>query len=176
MAYGLARLACGRDERPGESFADWLSRHGQTAGAIDMFWATVLVSALNERLEQMDVGHARKVFLDGFLRNRAGFQLEIPLVPLGELYGTRLETWLADHGVAVDLTTGVAAVVHDRRRRGQRRDASLGRRLCRGFRGRSPCRSTGCGALSPTACMRGFRLSPGSGAARLANHGRAPLV
>ena len=56
----------------------------------------MLVSALNERLEQMDVGHARKVFLDGFLRNRDGFQMEIPLVPLGELYGTRLEAWLRD--------------------------------------------------------------------------------
>ena len=61
-----------------------------------MFWGPVLVSALNERLDRMDVGHARKVFLDGFLRNRSGFQLELPLVPLGELYGRRLEE-LAAH-------------------------------------------------------------------------------
>ena len=65
-----------------------LLRHGQSIRAINLFWAAVLVSALNERLDQMDVGHARKVFLDGFLRNRTGFQLELPLVPLGELYGT----------------------------------------------------------------------------------------
>jgi hypothetical protein len=32
-------------------------------------------------------------FLDGFLRNRDAFQLDLPLVPLGELYGTRLESW-----------------------------------------------------------------------------------
>ena len=70
----------------------------------------MLVSALNERLEQMDVGHARKVFLDGFLRNRTGFQPEIPLVPLGELYGTRLASWLGDHDVTVRLTTGVSAI------------------------------------------------------------------
>jgi squalene-associated FAD-dependent desaturase len=115
VAYGLARLRSGCDDRPGESFADWLLRHGQTVRTINLYWATVLVSALNERLEQMDVAHARKVFLDGFLRNRDGYALEIPLVPLGELYGTRLESWLRDHGVSVRLTTGVQSVVADQR-------------------------------------------------------------
>ncbi|MGP0069811.1 MAG: hydroxysqualene dehydroxylase HpnE [Isosphaeraceae bacterium] len=113
IAYGLACLAWCRDDRPGESFADWLLRHGQGLRAINLFWGAVLISALNERLDQMDVGHARKVFLDGFLRNRTGFQLELPLVPLGELYGTRLDGWLRDHGVSVRLTTGVRAVEPD---------------------------------------------------------------
>ena len=57
--------------------------------------------------------YARKVFLDGFLRNREGFQLEIPLVPLGELYGTRLESWLHDQGVTVRLKTGVRTIEYD---------------------------------------------------------------
>ena len=39
--------------------------------------------------------------------------MEIPLVPLGELYGLRLESWLADRGVNVRLTTGVRAVNAD---------------------------------------------------------------
>jgi squalene-associated FAD-dependent desaturase len=110
VAYGLACLRSTRDDRPGEPFADWLLRHGQTVRTINLYWATVLVSALNERLEQMDVGHARKVFLDGFLSNREGYQMEIPLVPLGELYGTRLEGWLGEHDVTVRLTTGVRSV------------------------------------------------------------------
>ncbi len=113
VAYGLARLALTQDERPGESFAGWLLRHRQNVRTINLFWGTVLVSALNERLEQMDVGHARKVFLDGFLRNRTGFQPELPLVPLGELYGSRLETWLRDHDVLVRLTTGVQTIEYD---------------------------------------------------------------
>jgi squalene-associated FAD-dependent desaturase len=113
VAYGLAVLASARDDRPGESFAEWLLRHRQNLRSINLFWAPVLVSALNERLEQMDVGHARKVFLDGFLRNRTGFQPEIPLVPLGELYGTKLATWLRDHDVTVRLTTGVSAIALD---------------------------------------------------------------
>lgn len=110
VAYGLACLRSDPAARPGESFASWLLRHGQTTRTIERFWATVLVSALNERVEQMDVGHARQVFLDGFLRNRDGHRIEIPLVPLGELYGTRLEAWLSAHDVAVRLTTGVRSV------------------------------------------------------------------
>jgi squalene-associated FAD-dependent desaturase len=113
VTYGLACLAWDRADRPGESFADWLLRHRQTRRAIEMFWGPVLVSALNERLEQMDVGHARKVFLDGFLRNRSGFQLELPLVPLGDLYGRRLENWLSIHEVSVRLTTGVRSIEPD---------------------------------------------------------------
>jgi squalene-associated FAD-dependent desaturase len=113
VAYGLASLAWDRADQPGETFVDWLQRHRQTRRAIDLFWGPVLVSALNERLDRMDIGHARKVFLDGFLRNRSGFQLELPLVPLGELYGRRLARWLEIHEVAVRLTTGVRSVEPD---------------------------------------------------------------
>src|SRR5262249_3730206 len=113
VAYGLACLALDRVTHDHESFADWLLRHRQTIRTINLYWATVLVSALNERLEQMDVGHARKVFVDGFLRNRNGYQMEIPLVPLGELYGTRLQRWLADNAVTVRLTTGVRSVNYE---------------------------------------------------------------
>ena len=84
--------------------------HRQSRSTLSLFWSTVLVSALNERLEQMDVGHARKVFVDGFLSTRTGFQMELPLVPLGELYGSRLETWLHDHAVDVRLNTGVRSI------------------------------------------------------------------
>jgi len=113
VAYGLARLPSGRGDRPGEPFAAWLLRHGQTPRTLERYWGPVLVSALNERLEQMDVAHARKVFLDGFLRHRDGFRMEIPLVPLGELYGSRLERWLAARGVSLRLTTGVRSVEAD---------------------------------------------------------------
>lgn len=112
VAFGMACLRFDRG-RPGESFADWLRRHGQTGRTIERYWGTVLVSALNERLDRMDVGHARKVFLDGFLRNREGYVMEVPTVPLGELYGRRLEEWLEAHGVEVRLTSGVKSVELD---------------------------------------------------------------
>ena len=70
----------------------------------------MLVSALNEQLDQMDFGHARKVFVEGFLSTRTGFQMELPLVPLGELYGSRLEEWLRQNDVEVRLTTGVRTI------------------------------------------------------------------
>ena len=113
VAYGLAHLRFASSARSDEPFARWLARHGQTRATIDKYWGTVLVSALNERLDQMDVGHARKVFIDGFLRNRDGFLMEVPLAPLGEIYGTRLETWLNRHDVNVRLSTGVRRVEVD---------------------------------------------------------------
>jgi squalene-associated FAD-dependent desaturase len=113
LAYGLTRLACFHDEQTHESFQSWLVRHGQSRNVIKLFWETVLVSALNERIGELDVAYARKVFLDGFLRNRNGFQLDLPLVPLGELYGSRLESWLRCQGVTVRLKTGVRTIEND---------------------------------------------------------------
>jgi squalene-associated FAD-dependent desaturase len=113
VGYGLARLARARSFPADEPFESWLLRHGQTPRTLARFWATVLVSALNERLDKIDTGHARKVFVDGFLRNKRGFQMEIPLVPLGELYGGRLQGFLDRHNVDVRLKTGVRSVDHD---------------------------------------------------------------
>jgi len=110
VAQGLACLTLKRDEHPGEPLSEWLLRHGQSVRTINLFWAAILVSALNERLDRMDIGHARKVLIEGFLRNRLGFQPELPLVPLGELYGTRLEAWLRDQNVSVQITTGVRSI------------------------------------------------------------------
>ncbi len=113
VAFGLSRLVTDRSAIAGEAFSSWLFRHGQTPRTLERYWAPVLVSALNERLEQMDVGHARKVFVDGFLRNRDGYRMEIPVVPLGDLYGRRLEDWLSQRGVTVRLTTGVRSLATD---------------------------------------------------------------
>ena len=113
VAYGLFRLRSSRAALATESMESWLQRNGQTPRTIERYWGTVLISALNERLDQMDVSHARKVFLDGFLRNRRGYQMEIPLVPLGELYGKRLEDWLEEKQVRVRLSTGVRSIETD---------------------------------------------------------------
>ena len=113
VAFGLACLRSTRGDRPGESFQSWLRRRGQSLRTIERYWGTVLVSALNERLDQMDVGHARKVFLDGFLRNREGYVMEVPIAPLGEIYGKRLESWLEAHGIEIRLTTGIRMVETD---------------------------------------------------------------
>jgi squalene-associated FAD-dependent desaturase len=113
VIYAMHCLLREPPEPTGESFAEWLLRHRQTIRTINLYWATVLVSALNERLEQMDVGHARKVFVDGFLKNRHGYRMEIPLVPLGELYGSRLARWFETNDIDLRLNSGARAIDYD---------------------------------------------------------------
>ena len=71
----------------GESFLNWLQRHGQTGRAIDRFWKTILVSALNEDLDRVSVPYAAQVVRESFLKSAAAGRMGIPTVPLTELYG-----------------------------------------------------------------------------------------
>jgi squalene-associated FAD-dependent desaturase len=109
VAWGLASLqrADNGDDPP---FADWLARHGQTPRTVERFWGLVLVSALNEVPERIGLRYARKVFLDGFLRHRRGFEVEVPAVPLGRLYGEELQRWLDRNGVRLRLHCGAKAL------------------------------------------------------------------
>jgi squalene-associated FAD-dependent desaturase len=106
-AMAALRSAAPDDPRP---FSVWLAAHGQTPRVQRRFWSTVLVSALNEELERIDIGHARQVFVDGFLRNREGHRVEIPTVPLGILYGATLERWLPARDVELRIGTTAASV------------------------------------------------------------------
>src|SRR5262249_34148041 len=108
IAWGLACLQQAGDEDP--PFQDWLRRHGQTRRTVERFWGLVLTSALNETPERIGLRYARKVFLDGFLRHRRGFEVEVPSVPLGRLYGPELQDWLTRHAVEVSFNTGVKRV------------------------------------------------------------------
>jgi squalene-associated FAD-dependent desaturase len=109
VVWGLACLRfSSADADP--PFHDWLRRHGQTARTIDRFWAVVLTSALNESPDRVGLRYARKVFLDGFLRHRRGFEIELPTVPLGRLYGDELLSWLDHHAVRVLLGRAARAL------------------------------------------------------------------
>jgi squalene-associated FAD-dependent desaturase len=74
-------------EDEGESFLAWLHRHGQTDTAINRFWKTVLVSALNEDLERISVSYAAQVFRESFLKSARAGRMGVPSIPLTELYG-----------------------------------------------------------------------------------------
>jgi zeta-carotene desaturase len=105
IGWGLASLR--RETDNGDPpFGDWLARHRQTARTVERFWGVVLTSALNEVPERIGLRYARKVFVDGFLRRREGFEVELPVVPLGRLYGDELQLWFARHHV--DLRLGEA--------------------------------------------------------------------
>ena len=118
LVGGLRALANTRcDERRtwksvarGESFEEWLIAHGQPPELREKFWHVVLVSALSETLDRIDVGHARKVFVDTFLANRAGWRVQIPRAPLDDLYGRPVEVWLRARGVDVRTSAAVREI------------------------------------------------------------------
>jgi squalene-associated FAD-dependent desaturase len=104
VAYGLACLRRAPDDDP--PFHDWLRRHRQSARAVARFWGLVLISALNESPDRVGLRYARKVFVDGFLTHPRGFEVQLPTVPLGRLYGAELLDWLARHQVELHLQRG----------------------------------------------------------------------
>jgi squalene-associated FAD-dependent desaturase len=111
-------LHCLRRTKPDDEgpFLEWLMRHRQTARTVTRFWGIVLTSALNETPERIGLRYARKVFVEGFLGHRRAFEVELPSVPLGRLYGEELQTWLTNHGVRIRLGSGVRRLlVHDGR-------------------------------------------------------------
>ena len=111
LARGLKALARGVTvEERRLPFSEWLARHRQTPAAISRFWHVVLVSALSESLDRIDVEHARKVFVDTFLSHRDGWFVEIPTVPLDSLYGGRLTDWLTSRGTTLRLQAAVERV------------------------------------------------------------------
>ena len=88
ISRAMAVLAPAAPADQGESFLGWLKRHGQTGQAIERFWKTILVSALNEDLDQVSVPAAAQVVRESFLKSAAAGRMGIPTVPLTELYGT----------------------------------------------------------------------------------------
>ena len=86
------------------SFGDWLRQNNQPQSAIEKFWATIIVSAINETLDNVACDYALQVFQDGFLCNADAYVMGIAGVPLVELYDSA-EQAIADAGGQVKLST-----------------------------------------------------------------------
>jgi squalene-associated FAD-dependent desaturase len=69
-----------------EALADWLARHGQSAGAIERFWKLVIASALNAEIEAIAVPYAGKVIRELFMNSAYAGSMGVNTVPLSELY------------------------------------------------------------------------------------------
>jgi zeta-carotene desaturase len=106
ISRAMAALAVAAPEDRGESFLDWLKRHGQTAQAIERFWKTILVSALNEDLDRVSVPYGAQVVRESFLKSVAAGRMGIPMVPLTELYGTAGD-YIRARGGEIQLRAGV---------------------------------------------------------------------
>jgi len=90
----------------GSDFQSWLLKHGQTQRAIDRFWSPVLVSALNEDLDQVSVYYGAMVFRDAFLKSAEAGRMGVPTVPLSDLYGAA-RGYIEERGGKVLLRTSV---------------------------------------------------------------------
>ncbi len=108
--WGIARamLAVLRDREPqdGQPMMDWLKQQRQTSAAIENFWRVVLTSALNEDLEHLSSRYAFHVFVEAFLSNRRGYRMGVPVVPLSELYSSKI----LSETCSLQLRTHVAGV------------------------------------------------------------------
>lgn len=68
------------------TFAAWLKQRDQPIGAIEKFWAPVVVSACNLWPDRLAASEALHVFQEGFLAHRDAAMIGVPTTPLVELY------------------------------------------------------------------------------------------
>lgn len=104
----LGRLKA--DDRCDKTAGEWLREQRQSQRTIDRFWSVVLVSALGETVDRVDLSMARKVFLDGFLRSAQGYEVLLPRIPLGEVFDRRAADRLRESGVGIHLRSPVRSI------------------------------------------------------------------
>jgi squalene-associated FAD-dependent desaturase len=85
IARALVPLTLAAQRDNGDSFQQWLDRHGQTKRAVERFWRPILVSALSEEMDLISVSAAAQVVRTSIL-SPAARQMGVPTVPLTELY------------------------------------------------------------------------------------------
>jgi squalene-associated FAD-dependent desaturase len=116
VAIGRALLAIRaehgqRDDLDRITMLEWLREKHQTERAIRRFWNQVLVSAINEDLSRMAASHGFQVFWLGFLARANAYEMGIPAVPLGDLYGP--EGWNGIPNVRMHRRVPVERVIAD---------------------------------------------------------------
>ena len=116
LSIGRAMAAIRREwSRRGDldriTMRQWLEEKRQTPRAIERFWRPVLVSAINEELDRMAARHAFQVFRLGFLSRADSYEMGVPSVPLGDLYGN--EAWKRFPGVKIALRSPVERIVFE---------------------------------------------------------------
>lgn len=106
VARAMMGMMRGVPADDGRDFLSWLRAHGQTQRAIDRFWAPVLVSALNDDLDQVSIGYGALVFRDAFLKSAEAGKMGVPSIPLSELYGVAAD-YIRQRGGKVFLRCSV---------------------------------------------------------------------
>ena len=109
ISRAMAVMSRGLPEDSSEDFLSWLRRHKQTEQAIERFWKTVLVSALNEDLDRISVRYATQVFRESFIKSAAAGRMGLPSIPLSDLYGKAIDYIRARDGQML-LRSSVTAI------------------------------------------------------------------
>ncbi|HEV7675764.1 MAG TPA: hydroxysqualene dehydroxylase HpnE [Candidatus Angelobacter sp.] len=109
ITRAMSAMSRGLPEDSSEDFLSWLRRHKQTEQAIERFWKTVLVSALNEDLNRISVRYAAQVFRESFMKSAAAGRMGLPSIPLSDLYGNAIEYIRARDGEVL-LRSSVTAI------------------------------------------------------------------
>jgi squalene-associated FAD-dependent desaturase len=109
IAKAMAELSRGLPADSEENFLSWLRRNKQTEQAIERFWKTVLVSALNEELDRVSVHYAAQVFRESFMKSAAGGRMGLPSIPLSDLYGNAI-AYIRARGGQVLLRSSITAI------------------------------------------------------------------
>ncbi len=80
-----------------ETLGEWLTRNGQTPGAINRFWRLVIASALNADVDEIALPYAAKVIRELFLNSAAAGSMGMSTVPLSELYSGESHAGVAQY-------------------------------------------------------------------------------
>ena len=85
ISRALIPLTLTAQRDTGESFQQWLDRHGQTSHAVERFWRPILISALSEELDRISISSAAQVVRES-MKSPAARHMGVPAVPLTDLY------------------------------------------------------------------------------------------
>src|SRR5579863_3534213 len=104
----LVPLTLSKQPDTGQSFQQWLDRHGQTKNAIARFWHPILISALSEELDRISVSAAAQVVRES-MKAPPARHMGVPMLPLTELYNAAGD-YIRAHGGEVRLRTSLAYI------------------------------------------------------------------
>ncbi|MFD4790390.1 hydroxysqualene dehydroxylase HpnE [Streptomyces sp. NPDC058459] len=109
-ALALKRLDPADPALDGQDFGSWLTRHGQSARAIEALWDLVGVATLNAVAGDASLGLAAMVFRTGLLSEPGAADIGWARVPLGELHDRLARKALDSAGVRTETRTRVGSV------------------------------------------------------------------
>jgi squalene-associated FAD-dependent desaturase len=85
ISRALAPLTLAAQRDNGDSFQQWLDRHGQSRIAVERFWRPILISALSEELDRISISAAAQVVRES-MKSPEAREMGVPTAPLTDLY------------------------------------------------------------------------------------------